>query len=268
MSFLSSVVFEIVNCEDVELPLTSGEWVHGFFFNWLRQLQADFATEIHARETKPFVCTPVLAAKNLRRYNDGIRFRRGTSLLFRITFFDEEIKALLLSDWRLLAEKKRIRLGENLFEIKRVLSTPGSHIWCEEFREGYQKTELRDFKLRFITPTSFKRADWLYPLPDPDLFIGSVFRRATEVGFSFVNSLENLQGHLGIGQCFIGTASFFLQRVRVLGFTGDVGFRIDQKAGSDVQSDLVKILQLAPYLGVGYKTTMGMGLCLNVNGER
>lgn len=160
-------------------------------------------------------------------------------------------------------ERHPLRLGVQEFAVIGVVETPGPG-----WDRLAQARPARRLGLRFLSPTSFRQGPSDLPLPLP----GNVFGWPWRVWG--VNSTASLpDGWLDWCRESVFVVEHRIETVTVpidkadhfTGFVGDVLF--EARAGTEEQLRVFQALgQLAPYCGVGRKTTMGMGAVERLDG--
>jgi len=120
----------------------------------------------------------------------------------------------------------------------------------------------RRIVLRFLTPTSFRRGNMDFLLPDPRLVFRSYRKRFEEFySVAFLADFEEqVEYHTGISNLKrLQTEIIKTKRIPLLGFTGRVTYEIDRKASPDLIFQMNLLAEYAFFCGTGRKTTMGMG---------
>lgn len=248
-------------------PPTPGNRIQALFLDLVRQVDPHLSAQLHADAIgKPFTVA-VLPA-------DG---RRQTTLDLRVTLLHADLfapfsRALLQQT----AQNTTMRLGQTTLVLTDVLGTPGSHPWA-----GYERaTDLvdavqpqRDVTLRFVTPTAFTQGSLgkgnrkrIGLLPLPDTVFSSLARRWNEVVPQRLH-VDREQVKAACDETLVSRYKLETEMSNIatgvqLGFVGQCSYQLPD------QPDQARLLTLladaAFYLGVGTKTTRGMGLCRRV----
>lgn len=248
-------------------PPTPGNRIQALFLDLVREVEPDLSAQLHADAVgKPYTIAMLPA--------DG---HRRTTLDLRVTLLHADLfapfsRALLQQT----SQHATMRLGQTTLLLTDVLGTPGSHPWA-----GYDcAADLadvvqpqRDVTLCFVTPTAFTQGSTgkgnrkrIGVLPLPETVFGSLARRWNEV------VPEPLR--VDLAQVKAASSETLVSRYRLetettdvapgvqLGFVGQCSYQFPD------QPDQARLLTLladaAFYLGVGAKTTRGMGLCRRV----
>jgi len=190
----------------------------------------------------------------------------GTPCSARITLLEDPLFPTF-SRYFLSQPEPTFRLGRTQFQVTNVLcrndhATPWSAY--RSYTELIGKASRRQHKitLHFLTPTSFRRGDVDFPLPDPRLVFRSYRARFEE--FARIAVLpdfdEQVECYTGIARLHrLETATVRIKKVRLVGFVGSVTYLIDEKAPPDLIFQMNLLADFAYFCGTGRKTTMGMG---------
>lgn len=229
--------------------------LHGLLYNVLGQFDKKRATWLHEHGApKPYTIAP---------YYDS----SGRALLgIRLTALTENTAALLVPAWQAVRMSGReLRLGQQRFTVRRMEAVPGAG-----FVNLAMVTPANTVVLRFLSPTQFRQGPGILPLPLPY----NVFQRPFEIWSSFAPSTLQLPGDW-LDWCaknvFVIKHNIRTEPVTIskreppfLGFVGEVQFEAKDDAALYL-SVLQGLARLAPYCGVGRKTTMGMGAVERIN---
>ncbi|MGQ9675445.1 MAG: CRISPR system precrRNA processing endoribonuclease RAMP protein Cas6 [Chloroflexota bacterium] len=136
--------------------------------------------------------------------------------------------------------------------------------WCELATTAGQQ---RCLSLLFASPTTFSFGQRKVPLPLPELVFGSLLKKwNTFSPFKFSSDLLALFGErLVVSEVHnLNTQMLDFGRYKEKGFVGQVTYEaLGPWSDEDVRA-LNILADFAFYAGVGYKTTMGMGLTRRV----
>ncbi len=200
------------------------------------------------------------------------RVRAGSPCYVRITLLDDALFPTF-SRYFLSRAEPTYRLGTTQFVVTDVQATSESEAsWSRycSYAELIEKAERtsRRIKLRFLTPTTFKRADMDLPLPLPQLVFQSYLNRFRE----FFPSCEFLPDFPDLVDRFTGitsqknvrTDTLKTNKTTLTGFVGDVGFVINKKAPPELVYQMNLLADFAFFCGTGRKTTVGMGQTVRI----
>lgn len=243
-----------------ELPLYPGRYAHGLFFSLLETLNPQLASRLHGARRKPFTLAPLEA--------------RGGTMPLRLTFLDDELFEGFLQALLQRAPEGLV-LGDTPFRLVRVLASPEVHplAGTTSWKELAAATPRDRVVLQFLTPTVFvtsKPGDRTRytPLPDPRLIVLSLLEKwqahspfpynpKEEAALKTIFDLDlELEGFHRLRYHRIQAGKAFFP-----GFMGEVRLRLWAEA-MEVRQALARLSALAPYSGVGAKTTFGMGVAL------
>lgn len=262
-----AVVLELVSTEgspevfsNQRVPLYLGKYAHGLFFTLLRHVDPDLSDRLHPSPRKPFTLSPL---------------EKGPGkLLIRLTTLDD---ALFASFFRALLERSlgALSLGDAAYRLVRVLGTPQGHPLADfsSWEELRDAPPLREVTLIFQSPTVFTTSKAggrtrFTPLPEPRLIVSSLldkwqahspfpYNPREEAALREVFDLDlELKGFRNLRYHRVQAGKSFFP-----GFTGEVTLRLWSDS-LEVQRALGRLAGLAPFSGVGAKTTYGMGLTL------
>jgi CRISPR-associated endoribonuclease Cas6 len=227
----------------------TAQGLHGVLFHVLQQADARGATWLHKHPApKPYTLTP---------YYDT---EAGALAGIRLTAVSEPAARLLSAAWQ-AARRDRwpLRIGPLPFTVRDVAVIPG-----DAFETLITAPPEPRVGLRFLSPTAFRQGPGHLPLPLPRNVFGGpwrVWNRYAPTTLSLpADWLEWCDAVVFVVSHAIQTAAVTIspREPPFVGFVGDVYF----EARSDALlylSTLQALARLAPYCGVGHKTTMGMG---------
>lgn len=144
-------------------------------------------------------------------------------------------------------------VGLTLFEEK--------HTTAEELKEIFLRSDHScDFRIRFLTPTSFKRKGEYLLFPDLFCIYQSLMKRfdcATGMGIFNEESLEELVERSRIIEYRLNSTFFCMEKVRIPSYMGTVTVRL--KGNAMMNRFAHMLFQFGEYSGIGIKTALGMG---------
>ena len=121
---------------------------------------------------------------------------------------------------------------------------------------------VRQFDLRFATPTAFSQSKLYLPLPVPTLMFRSWLERWNHFAPVYLGG-DDLVGYFGeaiaLSHHRIQTRSFQVHSSRISGFTGSVSLRVLSRADPLLANVAHLLLRYASFCGTGAKTRLGMG---------
>ena len=217
------------------------ERIHGLFFSMLPEKAAE---ELHKLSLKPFTLYSPFFFSNREETK---------SFHIRITFLNERLFVAFTEN--IIVRKPRLMLGE-----KKLHFAGFSVINSISYQNLIQNDALTsDFLFQFKTPTTFKKGNFDFPLPDPELIFKSLLNKWN--AFSPIKiefNLKKLKYKIALHGAWIRTEKVDLSKdKRVLGFRGRV--LLYTSAEKEELKLLNTLYRFAPFSGVGRKTTMGLG---------
>ena len=226
----------------------SPERIHGLFFSIIGNKLAE---ELHKpSKIKPFC----IGIPNLLKESN--KFER---IFLRISLLDENLFPRVLSS--ILLNNEDIYISG--IKLRKILKPFIDERWIKSYDSLVKhvkpdKTIIFDFK----TPTSFKKGDKDYPIPDPTLIFKSLIRKwcafsPIPINVNLRNAINNDIEIMGV---WIRTKKISFSKVgKLTGFVGRVVFYIDSE---DIE--IIKWINIlgkfSEFAGIGRKTTMGFGM--------
>ncbi len=241
----------------------NGHGVHALFLELVRQVDAELANALHAEALSKHFTVAALPP-----YGKRLPLEVRVTLM-QSTLFPPLTRALLEQSVR-----PALRLGSTSLVLADVCGTPGSHTWAgyTSFAELSRNVQpARVLSLRFLTPTFTTQGTMagsnkqrLNVLPLPDAMFGSLARRwnnlaPPDIPMPDQSEVQALCRDVLVRQHQVETVAHSLRRNVQIGFVGMVRYEVPDD--SDTQSVLTLLADAAFYLGVGAKTTQGMGVC-------
>lgn len=246
------------------LPAAPGHQVQAFFFELVRQVDPELANALHASAPgKPFT-----VAVLPRHGREGL-------LELRVTLLDAVLwQAVVQALFQQLA-RPALRLGTTALVLRDVPGTPGSHPWA-----GFSSyaalvaavVPAGRLTLEFVTPTAVSQGSdgrgrkKLELLPLPGAVFGALLRRwnlLAPPGMRFdEEGVRVACGDMLVCDYRIQTRTEQMRSGPQKGFVGQCSYELP--LDPDQRRALTLLADAAFYLGVGAKTTRGMGLCRRV----
>jgi CRISPR-associated endoribonuclease Cas6 len=121
--------------------------------------------------------------------------------------------------------------------------------------------------LHFLTPTSFRRGNVDFPMPDPRLVFRNYRTRFEEFAqIAFLSDFDaQVEFYTGVARLHrLETTTIRTKKVSLVGFTGSVTYFIDKKAPPDLVFQMNLLADFAFFCGTGRKTTVGMGVTVRI----
>lgn len=256
---LVACVVQLAARQGTRLERSQGHRAHALFLNLIEATDPALAERLHAdAPIKPWTITPLP--------QHAQRLHSGDVYPLRVAFLQSE---LYLPFARTFLEQpaRDIQLGEGHFSLQAIQTTSGGHPWAgtSAWSELIAKAIPADqITLQFGSPTAFSQGSdeggkkRIGLFPDGAAVFGSLLRRWN--AFSPRQLDEALLDGLDIlpKRYELRTEVMLMRKNEQLGFTGRITYKI---TGDELSRHLLAALaDAALYLGVGYKTTQGMGL--------
>lgn len=234
---------------DRELPSSqlTPDRVHALFFSVLGK---NLAEELHRpSRIKPFSLW----------FLPFFREERNLDRVFiEVSFLKEDLFPRFLSSF--MMEEGDLRLGETT--LKRIKRPRIDESMVVSYRRIYEEApEDPTIVMDFITPTTFKKGESDYPLPDPKLVFKSLIRKWSAFSDLRIDTdlREVVESRIQVSGAWIRTRKVCLSKLgKVVGFTGRVVFFVDSEE-RNVLKWINALARFGEFAGVGRKTTMGFG---------
>lgn len=242
--------------------VVNGHSVHGMFLELVRQVDPELSNALHQPALSKHFTVAALPPY-------GVRLPLEVRVtLLRSDLFAPFARALLEQTVR-----PALRLGRTSLLLTEVLATAGSHALAgfgsfAELAAGVQPA--RNVRLRFVTPTFTTQGrlgqgnkQRLNLLPLPEAMFGSLVRRWNDLAPEGLGvdreAVVAMCGDVLVKQYRMETEAHRLRMNVQIGFVGHCTYELPDSA--DVRRTLALLADAAFYLGVGAKTTQGMGVC-------
>lgn len=274
-----SILVQGYPTENAPVPHLQGPAVQGMFLQLIRDVEPTVCQRLHDdSQYRPYTLSP-LGIGEPDEHFEGFRLprqydlRAGTPCYLRITLLDDRLFPIF-SKYFLSHETPTFLLGATNFIVTNVLCMSNQHAsWSgyvpySALIEQASQNKNRKISLQFLTPTSFRRGNVDFPLPDPRLVFRSYRKRFEE--FYHVVFLpdfdEQVEYYTGIADLYrLQTARIKTKKVPLIGFTGKVSYYIDRKAPLDLVYQMNLLADYALFCGTGRKTTVGMGQTVRIS---
>lgn len=239
------------NTEKIENTIDTARVWHAIFFNILNDYNEKISIQYHDQPSKQsFSISPIFSEEKCnKRY-----FNKYSLLKINIALFDDEIHTGL---FQFIRENRKVKYEEGELLIEEI-----SYKCIDE--EFLDERRVKRGVMNFITPTVFRVNPVNSPLPNPRRIFKSLNKSYNDI-FN-CNLLEDkvinqIEKYVIVERFNINTELAKYKKFNITGFIGNVTLNI--KYPEDiVQRKLEKLFALASYVGIGYKTGMGMGKCI------
>lgn len=227
---------------------------HGFLFNRLKEFNSCLSYKIHNSDIKPFTISQLMKDK--------------IGLWIKISFLTDE---LILNMMPVLEAcvGNQYSIGNYDIVIDKIVYFSNENNWVcsNEYLDIVTMPISYKLKFEFLTPTTFKQGTHLLPLPIPKLIFKSILKKWNEFSpYPMANlDLEEIENVVVLSGYNIKTEKVEFGNFSSVGFVGNVTFNILKSADESLVKSLNVLSNFIIYSGVGYKNTMGMGICRRLN---
>jgi len=222
-----------------------GRAAYGFLLEVCRALNPELAQHIHdGQGAKPLSVSPLSISDGHVRLSCGTLNSPTTAgLAAALQHAAEHHRPLALAN------------ADVLVEDIDVLTVTYADLLDRASRGG-------QIELDFLSPTLFRRSGESLVLPRPELVFGSLLRTWNAFSPLQLPPYEAADlSTLMISHHRIHTRMVDFGSYRLLGFMGRVRYLIPPDTPTQFRQVLNCLADYALFAGVGYRTTMGMGLC-------
>ncbi|WP_110515523.1 CRISPR-associated endoribonuclease Cas6 [Herpetosiphon llansteffanensis] len=256
---LIACVLELTAAHGTQLERTQGHRAHALFLELIKASDPALSEQLHAAsQTKPWTVTPLP--------QQARRLHNGESYPLRVAFLQANLYWPFAQSF-LQRPQQQLRLGSSNFKLHAIHTTSQDSAWAgtSTWQTLVDQAQASDeVTLWFATPTCFKLGrdrtgkQRIGVLPDGQSVFQSLLRRWNAFAPTPLASCEQLeQFDIQIKRYQLHTDMLHAQN-KQLGFLGKVCYKL---AGDlHERRILTTLADAAMYLGVGAKTTQGMGL--------
>lgn len=270
---LRALVLDLVALNGGSLPPVAGELAHAAFYAIVDQVDPALSRHMHDAQGRSAFALSPLQGFPLDRGSSPRRLtiQAGQQGWLRICLLDDQLFQAF-QEHLLRGPLPTIRLGEVQLAITQVYGAPGSHPWC-----GYTTMDsLRrlhetptQWTLEFASPTAIRwgqadnRTRRVEVFPMPRLAVAGLRTRwdrltGDQWGLAFEEWVERNVTVSAVWRW--QTQNFPFQRQSYRGGVGRLAYRVLDPSHADYVAHFNRLLTLAFYTGIGYKTTHGLGM--------
>lgn len=259
-----SVKLRLAAADNAKLPTGHGHLVHAWFLDVVRRRDPALAASLHdGRADKPFTVSMLQGG---RRVNGGVvAIETGEACQLRVTAVDEatgEVVAGIAS-----GDVDRLVLAGHEFRIEDAAAEERS--FAELVDRAVRRDGKRRIGLRLLSPTAFKSDRQRIPFPWPELLVRKLGEKWNVYAPPRLRLHEGdlavVTSALWIGRYDLRTEVLKFPRRHdshehpEVGCVGECEFVVDDRAPAGTCTVARSLIEFAYYVGVGHKTTMGMG---------
>ena len=263
---LIACVMQLRATEGALMERTQGHRAHALFLHIINHADPQLAQQLHASQRyKPWTIAPLQRRER--------RLRQGTGYQLRICFLQSELYAPFARTF-IQGTPPPLQLGDASLVLQEI-TTSDQHPWAGlvSWHELIgQARPASTISLQFVTPTAFALSDDRHGrkriglFPDGTAVWSSLLRRWNH--FAPAPMPQDLLDEVEIrpSEYALHTEMLQFSKSKQLGFVGTISYQIE--ASQTNLHLLAALADAAFYLGVGYKTTQGMGLVRRIVEER
>jgi len=248
---LYSVVIELGAAEMGFIEPTLSRAIHGQVLAWFNLGDPEIAIAIHDAQESPLSMSGLLGNRRPKGTKVGDRF------YFRIGLLDGKLIQPLLrgiENWG----REPLILAKFPFALRSIYTLPGTHSLAgsADYRLlANLPLSSQNLTLNFLSPTSFKQAQGIQPLPLPELVFGSLLRRWNAFA-PHDCKFQPVEWKALVSACELKTHALKMEGGAEIGVQGSVRYRFLEAEQAKIATTLA---HFAFFAGVGRKTSMGMG---------
>jgi CRISPR-associated endoribonuclease Cas6 len=264
-ALLAAALMELQVQRDALLPSALGRQIHAMFLRLIARTDPALSARLHdERGYRPFTLSGLLDAP---MRGDRLQLAEGQTCSVRVTLLDggpiwQCLSAPLLEEGPL-----DVRLDDVPFKLTRLLSTPGpdrdERVAKTSWRLLSQLAPVDSVTLSFESPTAFNINGTYFALfPEPPLVWDSLMRAWNSYAPASLHIEKQalrdfVQRHVAITACAFSTHTLRYPKYMQKGFSGRCTYLVKEQ--SEFAAQFTRLAAFAPFAGIGYKTTMGMG---------
>jgi CRISPR-associated endoribonuclease Cas6 len=266
---LHTLVLSLTALDDGVLPVLAGELAHAAFYSIVHSVDPLLAQQMHdSQDRSAFALSPLYGYAH--RPHGRMTVTAGHTSWMRVSLLDDQIFEVfqehLLNNPSLV-----IRLGPVQFAITHVYGAPGSHPWAgfTTVAELAAISYMSDtWAVEFASPMAIRwkslhnGARRIVSFPMPRMAIASLRTRWDKLtGDTWGQAFEDWVEHNITVSCVWHwhVESFQFQRQTYQGGVGKLEYQLLDFSNPANATHFHRLLCLAFYTGIGYKTAYGLG---------
>jgi CRISPR-associated endoribonuclease Cas6 len=267
---LRALVLDLSALDEGVLPVLAGELAHAAFYAVVQSVDPALSQQMHDAQGRSAFALSPLYGYWASPYDRKVKINAGQPGWLRVSLLEDRLFEVF-QEHLLNSPLPTIRLGDVRLAIRHVYGAPGSHPWCgfttlDELR-SMTATPTR-WKLDFASPTAIRwseadnKARRIEVFPQPRMAIAGLRSRWDKLtgetwGRAFEEWVERNVIVSAVRRWQM--ESFTYQRQRYKGGVGTLEYEVLDASSAANVAHLNRLLHLAFYTGIGYKTTMGLG---------
>lgn len=239
------------NTEKIMNTIDTARMWHGIFFSILKEYNEKISKQYHEKPSKQsFSISPILSKEKF-----NIRYFDKYSLLkVNISLYNDEIHKGL---FEFIKKNEKVNYGGRELLIEEI-----SYKSIDE--EFLDEKRIKRGVINFITPTVFRINPANSPIPNPRRIFKSLNKSYDTIyNYKLLEDeiIEQIEKYVTVEGFNINTEVAKYKKFNITGFVGNVTLNLKYPEDT-VQRKLERLFALASYVGIGYKTGMGMGQCI------
>lgn len=259
---VASLVVQTRAIETEAVPESTGTSLHGWLLNLVKAKNEKVATVWHnSQSPKPFSLSPLFG--RFAKTSFGYLAVKDQPYWFKLGLIGQEAFDLVANElFAQQAKNEILTVGNIRLRVEEIKLS--GHPWAnflslKELKNNH--LENTQITLQFKTPTTFRRFNFNFVLPEPKLVFGSLLNKWQLLSSNtFELDLDKINEMLKITYFNIRTQFFPLKNQNLVGFTGKVAYEPTSRCSTKQFAHLASLANLALFAGIGQKTTMGMGV--------
>lgn len=267
---LHAIVIQLAAQGAGTLPGSVGELAHAAFYAAIREVDPGLAQQMHdAQQRSAFSLSPLYGYWQSPK-DKQIHVSVGQPGWLRVGLLEPTLFAAFTRHL-LTSARPTFRLGDVTFAITEALGSPGSHpaVGYTTLAELGAMGPADRWTLEFQSPTAIRwgsadsgsRRVEVFPLPRMAV-AGLRTRWDRWTGDDWGRDFEEwVERNVTVERVWEWRTSLFpYKRQRYVGGEGKLSYRLLDRSDEAKAAHLNRLLHLAFYTGIGYKTTHGMGV--------
>lgn len=267
---LYALVLRLVSEKGHYIPDAYGQQLHGLFMELVRQVDPEQSNDLH----KPALSKHFTLAE-VPRYGRREDFR---GIEIRITLLRSVLFQTLAQALMEQSVRPAMRIGPTPMLLQDVFGTPGTHPWAgySRFEDLVEQVQVdKTVTLEFKTATFIKQGDIedsnkqrLQTLPTPEAVFGSLARRWNDLAPPDLllpdskDDFREICKNILVKRYSLETNVQRLRKNPQVGFVGRCTYELPNNPA--YQRTLTLLADAAFYMGLGAKTSQGMGMCRRI----
>ena len=261
----NNIVIKLKAINSGKLRVYPGQKIHAMFLKIVNEVSESESELLHKQDDiKGFTVSSILGLSG----ENGYDIEKNCYYYIKIsTFYDKLFKIFSMAAFKKKILNQILNLEDINFKIINVYFDKRQSKWAGVFNleKIMEKDCLNDeVCLKFHTPTLFKTGDSFLTRPDNEKVFNSLLRKYNKYSSMKIDDeLKAKFKEIEIKKDMTSIKGVRFKNARFRGFVGRVVYHIPED--EELRQVVEVLADFAEYGGVGYKTTMGLGLTSRVN---